>query len=95
MDTKAVNAYVTGFGATKRIVLWDTIIAKLNQNELLFVMGHEMGHYVLGHVWKGILFFSLLIIAALYAIYRTAGWLIKNSIAASDSPNCQTSRLCR
>lgn len=77
VDTKAVNAYVTGFGATKRIVLWDTIIAKLNQNELLFVMGHEMGHYVLGHVWKGILFFSLLIIAALYAIYRTAGWLIK------------------
>lgn len=75
-DTKALNAYVTGFGATKRIVLWDTIIAKLDEDELLFVMGHEMGHYVLGHVWKSILFFSLLIIAALYAIHRTAGWLI-------------------
>ncbi|HEV2669293.1 MAG TPA: M48 family metallopeptidase, partial [Blastocatellia bacterium] len=56
-DTKALNAYVTGFGGTKRIVLWDTIIAKLNEDELLFVMGHEMGHYVLGHVWKSILFF--------------------------------------
>ncbi|MGE0130300.1 MAG: M48 family metallopeptidase [Blastocatellales bacterium] len=76
VDTKAVNAYVTGFGATKRIVLWDTIIAKLNEDELLFVMGHEMGHYVLGHVWKSILFFSLLIIVTLYAIHRTAGWLI-------------------
>jgi Zn-dependent protease with chaperone function len=75
-DTKTVNAYVTGFGATKRIVLWDTILAKLNDDELLFVMGHEMGHYVLGHVWKSILFFSLLIMATLYAIYRTAGWLI-------------------
>jgi Zn-dependent protease with chaperone function len=75
-DTKALNAYVTGFGATKRIVLWDTIIAKLEEDELLFVMGHEMGHYVLGHVWKSILFFSLLIILALYAIHRTAGWLI-------------------
>jgi STE24 endopeptidase len=75
-DTKALNAYVTGFGATKRIVLWDTIIAKLNEDELLFVMGHEMGHYVLGHVWKSILFFSLLIIVTLYAIHRTAGWLI-------------------
>jgi Zn-dependent protease with chaperone function len=75
-DTKALNAYVTGFGATKRIVLWDTIIAKLDEDELLFVMGHEMGHYVLGHVWKSILFFSLLIIATLYAIHRTAGWLI-------------------
>ncbi|MBO0858190.1 MAG: M48 family metallopeptidase [Chloracidobacterium sp.] len=75
-DTKTVNAYVTGFGATKRIVLWDTIIAKLNEDELLFVMGHEMGHYVLGHVWKTILFLSLLIIATLYAIHRTAGWVI-------------------
>jgi STE24 endopeptidase len=75
-DTKALNAYVTGFGGTKRIVLWDTIIAKLDEDELLFVMGHEMGHYVLGHVWKSILFFSLLIIVTLYAIHRTAGWLI-------------------
>jgi len=75
-DTKALNAYVTGFGATKRIVLWDTIIAKLDEDELLFVMGHEMGHYALDHVWKTIIFLSLLIIAALYAIHRTAGWLI-------------------
>jgi STE24 endopeptidase len=76
-DTKAVNAYVTGFGDTKRIVLWDTAIAKLSEPELLFVMGHEMGHYVLGHVWKTILFFAALIILTLYAIHRTAGWLIK------------------
>ena len=73
---QGLNAYVTGFADTKRIVLWDTIIAKLDEPELLFVMGHEMGHYVLGHVWKSILFFSLLIIATLYAIHRTAGWLI-------------------
>jgi len=76
VDTKAVNAYVTGFMNTKRIVLWDTIIAKLKEKELLFVMGHEMGHYVLGHVIKGILFFSLLILITLYAAYRTAGGLI-------------------
>ena len=63
VDTKAVNAYVTGFGQSKRIVLWDTIIAKLERRELLFVMGHEMGHYVLGHVPKSIAFFSLLILA--------------------------------
>lgn len=75
-DTKALNAYVTGFGNTKRIVLWDTTIAKLSEDELLFVMGHEMGHYVLGHVWKSILFFALVIILMLYAIHRTAGWLI-------------------
>jgi Zn-dependent protease with chaperone function len=75
-DTKAVNAYVAGFGATKRIVLWDTILAKLNRRQLLVVMGHEMGHYVLGHVWKQILILSSLIIAALYAVHRASGWLI-------------------
>jgi len=76
-DTKAVNAYVNGFGATKRIVLWDTIIAKLNRRQLLVVMGHEMGHYVLGHVWKQILILSALIVAALYAVHRASGWLLE------------------
>jgi Zn-dependent protease with chaperone function len=76
-DTKAVNAYVTGFGTTKRIVLWDTILAKLNREQLLVVMGHEMGHYVLGHVWKQILILSGLIIAALYAAHRASMWLLR------------------
>jgi STE24 endopeptidase len=75
-DTNAVNAYVTGFGSTKRIVLWDTILAKLDRDQLLVVMGHEMGHYVLGHVWKLILSLSALIIVALYAVHRSSGWLI-------------------
>lgn len=76
VDTKTVNAYVSGFMNTKRIVLWDTIIKQLNERELLFVMGHEMGHYVLGHVRKSIIFFSLLILVTLYAAYRVAGGII-------------------
>jgi len=76
VDTKALNAYVSGLGNTKRVVLWDTIIARLDEPELLFVMGHEMGHYVLGHIWKLIALFSALIMVALYAIHRTAGWVI-------------------
>jgi Zn-dependent protease with chaperone function len=75
-DTKALNAYVTGLGATKRIVLWDTAIARLDEPELLFVMGHEMGHYVLGHIWKFVTLFSCLILVTLYGIHRTSGWLI-------------------
>jgi len=66
VDTKALNAYVTGFGETKRIVIWDNTIAKLSEGELLFVLGHEMGHYVLGHVWKLIVFNSLLILVVLF-----------------------------
>jgi len=66
-QTRTMNAYVTGIGPTKRIVMWDTILAKMNHDELLAVMGHEMGHYVLKHMWKGlgfglvISFFVLLI----------------------------------
>ncbi len=75
-DTKAINAYVTGVGGTKRIVLWDTILARLEPPELLVVMGHEMGHYVLGHVWKLILFLSAAIMLMLYAIHRVVGWLL-------------------
>ena len=75
-DTKAVNAYVTGFMGTKRIVLWDTIIAKLDRRELLAVMGHEIGHYVLRHVLLGILFSSALTFLGLYIFYRVNGRLI-------------------
>lgn len=72
VDTKAVNAYVTGFLETKRIVLWDTLLTKLDHDEVLFVMGHEMGHYVLGHVWKLILLLSTVVLVTLYAIHRGA-----------------------
>jgi Zn-dependent protease with chaperone function len=75
-DTKAVNAYVTGVGATKRIVLWDTLLAKLNDREVLFVTGHEMGHYVLGHVVQNVLFGSLLVLVMLYVAHRTLGLLL-------------------
>lgn len=52
-QTKQLNAYVTGIGASARIVLWDTIIEKMPQDELLTVVGHEIGHYVLLHIYKG------------------------------------------
>ena len=52
-QTTEMNAYVTGLGPTNRIVMWDTLLAKMTQDEIVAVMGHEMGHYVLHHVWKG------------------------------------------
>jgi len=77
VDTNAVNAYVTGFLASKRIVLWDTLLAKLEEPEVLFVMGHEMGHYVLDHVLLGIAFYALLAGLGLYAIHRLAPLAIR------------------
>jgi Zn-dependent protease with chaperone function len=66
------NAYVTGMGATKRVVVWDTTEHDMTTPEILFVFGHEMGHYVLGHIWKGILFLSAMLFIAFYVGYRIA-----------------------
>lgn len=52
------NAYVTGLGATKRVVVWDNTSRDMTVPETLFVFGHEMGHYVLNHVYKGMAFFA-------------------------------------
>jgi Zn-dependent protease with chaperone function len=49
-----LNAYVTGFGASKRVVVWDTTIAKSTPDEIAFIFAHEMGHYALGHVAMGV-----------------------------------------
>jgi STE24 endopeptidase len=76
VDTKTVNAYVTGVGATKRIVLWDTILAKLDRDQILFVMAHEMGHFVLHHVLTIILVIAILVTASLYVVHRAAGRLM-------------------
>jgi len=76
VDTKAVNAYVTGIGETKRIVLWDTLIARLKERELLFVMAHEMGHYVLGHVVRSILLSTIVTLTSLYLVHRLGNRLM-------------------
>jgi Zn-dependent protease with chaperone function len=52
----AINAYVTGLGASKRVVVWDTTIAKATIPQTLFVFGHELGHYVLRHIPRTIAF---------------------------------------
>jgi STE24 endopeptidase len=75
-DTKTVNAYVTGVLGSKRIVLWDTLLARLNEKEVLFVLGHEMGHYVLGHVARSLLLLSLLVLLGLWLVHRVSGPLI-------------------
>jgi STE24 endopeptidase len=48
--TNAMNAYVNGVGPTLRIVLWDTTLRKLERDEVLQVMAHEIGHYVMHHL---------------------------------------------
>ena len=72
--TNAINAYVTGLGASKRVVIWDTTIQKTTNDESLFIVGHELGHYVLGHVWQGFLLGASGLLLALYLLFRGLHW---------------------
>jgi Zn-dependent protease with chaperone function len=71
-----INAYVTGVGASKRVVVWDTTLQKTSNDEALFIIGHELGHYVLGHVWKGFVFGAAALLVALYLIFRGLHWML-------------------
>lgn len=75
-DTRQVNAYVTGLGRTERIVLWDTLVDRLEPGEVVFVMGHEIGHFVLHHTLTVILGATLLATLSLYVVHRVAAGLI-------------------
>jgi Zn-dependent protease with chaperone function len=75
--TTELNAYVTGFGASKRIVVWDTTIQKTTTAEKLFVVGHEMGHYVLNHVIYGLVLGAMGLLIALYLLYLASGWMLR------------------
>jgi Zn-dependent protease with chaperone function len=70
------NAYVTGFGATKRVVVWDNTARDLTVPETLFVFGHEMGHYVLNHIWKGMAFTAVLTFFLFYLVYSIVTKLV-------------------
>ena len=74
--TTQLNAYVTGFGASKRVVVWDTSLQKGTTDEILFIFGHEMGHYVLGHVVLSLLFSFPVVLLGMYLAYRIVNALI-------------------
>jgi STE24 endopeptidase len=66
------NAYVTGIGATKRVVVWDNTARDMTIPETLFVFGHEMGHYVLNHIYKGLAFSAVLMFVGFWLGRRIA-----------------------
>jgi STE24 endopeptidase len=64
-----LNAYFGGFGKAKRVVLYDTLIEKLSTRELLAVLGHELGHFAHGDIYKNI----ALVGAMLFAMFAIFG----------------------
>lgn len=78
-DTKTMNAYMTGVFSSKRIVLWDNTIDKLDRGEVLSVTAHEIGHYVKGHIWRSITLGGAASILFMYLLYKTTNWILINS----------------
>lgn len=79
--TKALNAYVTGVGTSKRVVVWDTTLQKLDADETLLVLGHETGHYVLGHIPKEFAEIELIVLVFFYLGFRAIRWLLGLPVA--------------
>ena len=87
-----LNAYVTGFGPSKRVVVWDTTIKNASTPETLFVFGHEMGHYVLNHIVIGIAATAVGLFFGFYLLYLIATGPSPASSSAGICANLATGR---
>jgi len=75
--SNGLNAYVAGLGSTKRIVVWDTTVGRIPDDEILFIFGHESGHYVLHHISKMIAGAAIALFFVFWASASLAGWLAR------------------
>jgi STE24 endopeptidase len=68
--TKKANAALAGIGATRRILVSDTMLAEYSDDEIEVVLAHEIAHHVHGDIWKGVAFESALIVGGFYLAAR-------------------------
>ena len=61
-----LNAFFGGLGKSKRVVLFDTLLEKLSEKELLAVLGHELGHFKHGDIWKNIGLMAVLLFTGFF-----------------------------
>ncbi len=69
-----ISANVSGFLGTERITLNDNLLKRSTLPEIMSVMGHEMGHYVLNHVYKGLLFTLIVLVVFFAGLRRALDW---------------------
>ena len=75
--TRKENAYFTGLGHTKRIVLYDTLLRSNSPDEVELVVAHEIGHWKRAHIWKGIGLSLLGMGIALWCAARVLEWAVR------------------
>ncbi len=88
LKTNGLNAYVTGIGATKRIVVWDTTAGRIANDEILFIFAHECGHYVLRHLPKGMALTAVFLFFVYWfcaLVCRVDGWPLGTAMGRERS----------
>src|SRR5271167_152748 len=75
-QTTRMSANVSGFGSTMLISLNDNLLRRGSPEEIQSVMGHEMGHFVLHHIYKDIIFLSIVVVLAFAYLYWGLGWAL-------------------
>jgi Zn-dependent protease with chaperone function len=76
-QTTRMSANVSGFANTMRITLNDNLLRRGSPEEIQAVMGHEMGHYVLNHIYKSIMFFVILIVLGFACLHWALDWALQ------------------
>jgi STE24 endopeptidase len=72
--SKHSNAYFTGIGRVKRIVLFDTLLEQMTDDEIIGILAHEAGHWKLGHIWKRLLAMELIALAVCWFVWQLLAW---------------------
>jgi len=76
-QTTRISANVSGFANTMRITLNDNLLRRGSPEEIQAVMGHEMGHYVMHHIYNGIMFLSIMIVLAFVYLRWALDWALQ------------------
>jgi STE24 endopeptidase len=85
--SKHTNAYFTGIGKTKRIVLYDTLLASHTPEEIIAVLAHEIGHWEKKHILKQLTFMIIVSLVLLYGVYFVVNWLpLYSAFGLKDTP---------
>lgn len=75
--SNGINAYVTGIGSSKRFVMWDTTMDRMPDDEIMFIFGHESGHYVLNHIAKGLMLMMAGLLLMFWICAHLAEWMVR------------------
>lgn len=87
------NAYFTGLGRNKRIVFFDTLMGRLSPPEIEAVLAHELGHYSLHHIRKGLILSSVLTLAGFAVLGYLANWPGFYAALGVDEPSTHAALL--